>query len=131
MYVFGMVGIIIFTICSVLFFDWHSRMVMLARVYAHGKTSRRGRRHYKKHWTLLQRLFWIPLFKEPYSGAYRMIAYFSYGHVILALSTIIGFLLNEFVFLDVDFWHYIFIAMTVFFMLRFIYVNAIARGKIK
>lgn len=131
MYVFGMVGIIILTICSVLFVDWHARMVMLARVYAHGKTWNRARRHYKKHWTLLQRLFWTPLFKEPYSSAYRMIAYFSYMHVILALSTIIGFLLNEFVFLDVDFWHYIFLAMTIIIILRAIYDDAVVRGKIK
>ena len=60
-----------------------------------------------------------------------MIAYFSYMHVILALSTIIGFLLNEFVFLDVDFWHYIFLAMTIIIILRAIYDDAVVRGKIK
>ena len=79
MYRFFVIFMIVF---MNIFEDWHAKMVFLARGYprrnGHGKSWNRAYKHYKTNWTLVQRLLWIPLFKENYEQKYRDIAIFSY-----------------------------------------------------
>lgn len=130
MYVFG---IVILMILPPLFLDWHGVMVFLARgycrCYGHGKSFNRAKRHYKTNWSFIQRIQWIPLFKEQYDVKYKGIAYFSYLHRIMAILTIICFLVDELILLNVQFWHYIFILLGALFIIRFVYNNHIAIGK--
>ena len=106
-------------------------MVFMARgypgKYGHGKTWKRAHAHYKKTWTLAQRLLWLPVFKEVYVTTYRNMAYMSYIHAGVGGITIMVFLLNELVFPDPTFWHYVFTAFGALTILRFIHSNHIAR----
>jgi hypothetical protein len=132
---------ITFIILSFAFIDWHARMVFMARAYprryGHGKSWKRAHKHYKTNWTFLQRMLWIPMFKEVYEDKYRFIAYLSYVHVTLTLVTLAFFIISVICFptSQIGFptskiWFYEFIVYSVFFILRFIYDNAIARGEI-
>lgn len=89
--------ILIFTIIPLIVMDWYARMVFLARGYCrrygHGKSWKRAHFHYKKNWTLLQRLLWIPAFKEKYESKYKYLAYQSYIGLIFAISTSIFYIL--------------------------------------
>lgn len=127
-------GIIILTLSSVLMMDFHARRVFIARGYCrrygHGKSWNRAHKHYKTNWSILERMIWMPVFKEWYENKYRNIAYLSYAHFALAFVVIIAFLIDEFVILKLAFWHYIFVAFAVFTILRVIYDDAIATGKI-
>ena len=127
----AMMGIILLILICIAFFDWHARMVFMARgyprKYGHGKTWKRAHAHYKKSWTLAQRLLWLPVFKETYVDTYRHMAYIAYAHAIFALITITAFLINEFVFPEPTFWHYVFTGFAIFTILRFFHTNHIAR----
>ena len=120
---------------SVIFEDWHARMVFMARAYprryGHGKSWNRAHKHYKENWTLVQRLLWIPLFKEAYEEKYRLFAFLSYIQSSLALITSGVFLVCDYFFPDSKFWVYVFVVYAIFFMLRVIYTDYIARGKIR
>ena len=76
---------ITFIILSFAFIDWHARSVFMARAYprryGHGKSWNRAHKHYKTNWTFLQRMLWIPMFKEEYEDKYRFIAYLSFAHM--------------------------------------------------
>lgn len=128
-------GIIIIAVLGLLIMDWHARMVFMARGYCgkrgHGKTWKRARAHYKSHWTFLQRMFWIPVFKEYYESKYRFLAYSTYVHAFFTLFTIVIFLVDELVLLNLYFWHYVFIAYTIIIIFRYIYNDTVARGKIR
>ena len=124
----------LFVILCVLFFEWYSRMVFIAcaycRRYGHGKSWKRASAHYKANWSLLERLFYRPLFKEKYEHKYRMLAYLSIIHLVLAIMTVTSVFLDELLFKNIDFWFYVFIAFSVFTVfVRFIYNNELARGK--
>ncbi len=118
-----------------LFADWHARGVFIAagyrRRYGHGKSYNRAQKHYKATWTFFQRMLWIPLFKEWYEDKYRAMAYLSYIHVVVTVATEVCFLINEYAFPEVMFWHYVFSGMGLFFIIRFIYDNAIGQGRMK
>ena len=115
--------------------DLHARMVFIAagyrRRYGHGKTWNRAYKHYKANWTLVQRLLWIPLFKEEYEEKYRLFAFLSYIQSSLALITSGVFLVCDCFFSDSRFWVYVFVVYTIFFILRVIYTDYIAREKTK
>ena len=132
---------ITFIILSFAFIDWHARSVFMARAYprryGHGKSWKRAHKHYKTNWTFLQRMLWIPMFKDEYEDKYRFIAYLSYVHVTLTLVTLAFFIISVICFptSQIGFptskiWFYEFIVYSVFWILRFIYDNAIARGEI-
>ena len=132
---------ITFIILSFAFIDWHARSVFMARAYrrryGHGKSWKRAHKHYKTNWTFLQRMLWIPMFKEEYEDKYRFIAYLSYVHVTLTLVTLAFFIISVICFptSKIGFptskiWIYEFLGYSVFWILRFIYDNAIARGEI-
>lgn len=131
MHIVAWVAIIIYAFA---FLDWHSRMVFMARgyprKYGHGKSWNRAHKHYKKNWTLLQRLFWIPLFKEAYTTKFKMFAYFSYAHAILCIITIVFSIVGITQFYDSKIWKCEFLIYGILSILRFLYGNAIARGKI-
>ena len=116
-----------------IFEDWHAKMVFLARGYprryGHGKSWNRAYKHYKTNWTLVQRLLWVPLFKEKYEQKYRDIAILSYIQLSFTLIMIGVFLINVYCFPSSKFWIYTFIVYAFFWMLRFIYNNHIAREK--
>ena len=71
--------------------------------------AKAGTEHYKANWTLLQRLLWLPLFKEWYEDKYRFMVYLSYIHAVFALLTIIIFLADELSLINVILWHYVFV----------------------
>ena len=127
MWILGVFAMIVF---PALFFDWHARMVFMARVYprryGHGKSWNRAHKHYKTNWTFWQRLFWIPVFKEHYEDKYRLMAYLSYAHDAFALVMIISFLVDEFLLSNVYFWHYMYGGYIGFFCLRYIHSDAVA-----
>ena len=131
MHIILLTVLIIFTFA---FLDWHSRMVFMARgyprKYGHGKSWNRAHKHYKKNWTLFQRLLWIPLFKEAYTTKYKTFAYFSYAHAFLTVITIIFVVVGLTQFPDSQTCIYEFLIYYILSILRFLYGNAIARGKI-
>lgn len=55
------------------------------RRYGHGKTWKRGRKHFKKNWTFWQRTFWVFVFKEKYEACWRALAWFFYIHLVITL----------------------------------------------
>lgn len=129
------VGTILMFIVPLLVDDWHARIVFIAtgypRRYGHGKSFKRAKKHYKSNWTLIQRLLWIPLFKEEYETKYRAMAYLSYLHSALTLIGITCFLIDEFVLVsNTTFWHYVFCVVALFFMARFVYDSDIGAKKI-
>ena len=116
------------------FFDWHARGAFIANKYCgchrHGKTWNRARKHYKTHWTLLERLLWIPVFKEKYDGDTRLLVSLSYIHFVFAIITIVVFLIGELVYKNILVWKYVVIGYFVFTLLRYIYNSAFARRDI-
>lgn len=131
MYIVGVLSLIILPF---IFFDWHARMVFMAiaypRRYGHGKSWNRAHKHYKTNWTFFQRLLWIPIFKEEYENKYRTIAYLSYTHATLTFVSVSFYLISIYNFPDSKIWVYEFVGYSVFWILRFIYDNAIAREKV-
>ena len=125
---------ITFIILSFAFIDWHARSVFMARAYprryGHGKSWKRAHKHYKTNWTFLQRMLWIPMFKEEYEDKYRFIAYLSFAHMALTVVTLAFFIISIICFPNSKIWIYEFLGYSVFWLLRFIYDNAIARGEI-
>ena len=131
MYIVGVLSLIILPF---IFFDWHARMVFMAiaypRRYGHGKSWNRAHKHYKTNWTFFQRLLWIPIFKEEYENKYRIIAYLSYTHATLTFVSVSFYLISIYNFPDSKIWVYEFLGYSVFWILRFVYDNAIAREKV-
>lgn len=131
MYILGVISLVILSFAIT---DWHARGVFVAiaypRKYGHGKSWKRAKNHYKTNWSAVERFFWIPIFKEYYDRKYRCIAYLSYIHILLGCLTICNLLINEFVFLRFTFWHYAFIAFSVFTLLRLVYDDAIGKEKL-
>ena len=126
--------IILLIVVPFLFLDWHARMVFLAvaypRRYGHGKSWNRACKHYKNNWTFFQRLFWKPVFKEVYEDKYKILAYLSYIHAVLALTSVVFFLLFVKFSPNSKIWIYEFAGYSVFWIIRFIYSNAIAKGQL-
>lgn len=121
------IGIILFIVLPSLFFDWHARFVFVAiaypRRYGHGKSFNRAKKHYKQNWTFLQRMLWMPVFREEYHIKYRMMAYLSYINFILMIISIFCFIINVFLYTTFIFWHWVFILTGAFGIIRFIYNN--------
>ena len=130
-YVFGIIAVVLLTF---LFFDWHARFVFVGtgypRKYGHGKSEKRASAHYKRNWTFVQRILWVPLFKEKYRSDYRLMAYFGYFHFFVTLVTIACFLIDELVLVDVNFWRYAFYAYYAVTILRYCHSNAIGKKQI-
>ena len=124
--------ILLMIVFPFLFIDWHARMVFIAcayvRNYGHGKSWNRAHKHYKSNWSLTQRLLWFPMFKESYKNKYKIIAYFSFAHCFFTIITILFYVICTIMFPDSNVWIYEYIAYGVFFIIRFIYNNSIARG---
>ena len=126
-------GIIIAVILSFSVMDWHARMTIIARAYrrryGHGKSWKRAHKHYKTNWTLIERLLWIPLFKEWYESKYRAIAILSYVHMSMAMVTLCVSCVSLALFSNSKFWIFTLVAYSIFVILTFIYDNAIATEK--
>jgi len=125
----------IFTIVfQLLFFDWHARMVFMARAYVrkygHGKSWKRAHKHYKSNWNFVQRLLWVPMFKEVYESKHKTIAYLSFVHYFFAIATVLFYLFSTIFFTNSKMWIYEYYGYSLFGVFRFIYDNAIARGEI-
>ena len=114
--------------------EWHARWVFVTtgypRKHGHGKTWKRANKHYKTHWSFIQRMLWIPVHKEVYEDKYKFMACLSYVHAIITFIAIVSFLLNEFVIVTFKFWQYVYVCFAVFSLLRFIYNDSIGRRKI-
>lgn len=127
-------GIIILITSGMVVTEIYSRSVFIAivypRKYGHGKTWKKANRHYKTNWSFIQRILWIPLFKEYYDFKYKMLAYFSYLGLLISVFTIIAFLLNEFVSTIFSFWGYGFCLVAIVTIIRIVYTEFIARGKV-
>lgn len=132
MYILGVIFLLV--ILPFLVTEWHARGVFVAiaypRKYGHGKSWKRVKKHYKTKWSVLERIFWMPVFREYYERKYRCMAYLSYIHILLGCLTICSLLINEFVFLKFIFWHYVAIACSAILLLRIVYDDSIGRGKL-
>ena len=121
-------------VLTFLFFDWHSRFVFVGtaypRRYGHGKTGKRAHKHYKANWSLTERLLWLFVFKEPYEGKYRAMAYLSYIHFFFTIITICWFEIWTNFFPDSKVWAYEFLGYGIFTLARYVYDNAIGKGDI-
>lgn len=128
-------GIVLMIIFPVVLMDWHAHGVFVARGYrrryGHGKSWARASKHYKTNWTFIQRMLWIPVFKEPYERKYRRFAFLTYIHWTLALIAVICFFLDEYVFWDIHFWREPFYVTSIFFMFRYIYNDLVGTSKDK
>ena len=118
-------------LASVLIFDIHARGCFVAigytRCYGHGKTWKRANKHYKANWTILQRLFWIPVFKENYANDFRLMAYFAYIQSVWAILTYLCFIISDLCFPESKFWIYEFIIYWIFSLIRFIHTDYTGR----
>ena len=118
---------------SSLFLEWHARGVFVAigypRKYGHGKSWKRAHRHYKQNWTFIQRMLWIPVFKEEYDSKFRMLAYISYANWIIAPALVALTIVGYFNSADRWFFVWILIGFLIFLLIRFIYSNDLGRGK--
>ena len=126
-------GVILVIVCPFLLIDWHARGAIIARAYrrryGHGKSWKRAHKHYKTNWTIVERLLWIPLFKEWYERKYRTIAILSYVHFALMIVTLCVSCVSLILSPNSKLWVYEFGIYTLFWMFRFIYNNAIATEK--
>lgn len=124
---------IIVIIAPFLIVDFHARMTIIARAYCrrygHGKSWNRARKHYKTNWTLVERLLWIPLFKEWYESKYRTIAILSYVHMGMAMVTLCVSCVSLALFPDSKWWIYEFCFYSLFWIVRYVYDSAIASEK--
>ena len=130
MYIFG---VIIIIVAPFFIIDFHARMTIIARAYCrrygHGKSYNRARKHYKTNWTLVERLLWIPLFKEWYESKYRTIAILSYVHMGMAMVTLCVSCISLALFPDSKLWVYEFCFYSLFWIFRYAYDSAIATKK--
>jgi len=114
--------------------DFWARLVFLAAVYRgrykHGKTGNRATKHYKKNWTFLQRLFWLPAFKEYYEFEYRALAIFSYVQYIFGVFIIVFFWVSMALFPSSKIWVDTFGMYMLLIFVRIFHNNGVARGKI-
>ena len=114
--------------------DFWARMVFLMvvypRRYGHGKTGKRVTKHYKNNWTLLQRLLWVPAFKEYYEGEYRALAVFSYIQYIYGTFINVLFWVSMAFFPDSKIWIYAYGVYVLLIFVRIFHNNGVARGKI-
>lgn len=122
---------IILIIFSFVVWDWHARMAFIAnkycRCYGHGKTWNRAYKHYKTHWTLLERLLWLPVFKEKYDGDTRLLVYLSYIHLVFAIIATVFFLVGELVYKNMLVWKYVVIGYFIYTLIRYFYNSAFGR----
>ena len=118
--------------------EWWSKSIFLngyRRKYGHGKSARRAGRHYKTSWTLLQRLFWVPLFKDEkdrYEAKYRWLAYFSWIHDAIGIIASISLNVEYY-----DFYRFgeigsftgvMILAFSYMALWRIVYIPYVARG---
>lgn len=115
-----------------LIIDLHGRLVFLYRGYpkryGHGKTGKKYTKHYKTNWTLFQRIFWIPVFREKYESKFEVIAFLSYIHAILSVLTLTCFLVEDLILKQVYLWKYVYVINTAFVLIKFRYQVAVSRS---
>ena len=108
-------------------------MVFLARAYprryGHGKTWNRVLKHYKKNWTILERLLWIYVFKERYESKYVAFAYLSYVHIVLTLVAVCLAVVSLNIYPSSKIWIYALAIDGAFVITRIIYTDKIATSK--
>ncbi len=126
-------GVILIIVGPFLLIDWHARGTIIARAYCrrygHGKSWKRAHKHYKSNWTLVERLLWIPLFKEWYERKYRTIAILSYVHLVVVIVTLCLSCVSFPLYPNSKLWVYELVFYSLFWIFRFIYDNAIATEK--
>ena len=129
------IGALAMILLPTMFMDWHARFVFVAigypRKYGHGKSWKRAKKHYKTNWSLIQRLFWIPLFKEKYEDKFMAFAYLSYINLFLAVATVVGFFIWDFFYYpeSPQCFGYQYGVFSAYTIIRFIYSNGVGRGK--
>lgn len=128
------IGVSIFEIFAWLFVEWHARCVFVStgypRRYGHGKSGKRAYTHYKKNWSFVERMLWIPVFKEEYESKYREMAYFSYAHTLfVAIMEFCTFICINFLLSNIKRFICFIIIYFVVFIVRFCHSNAIGRKK--
>ena len=130
--VMAIIGMLLLIVVPMVFDDWHARAMFVAcgycRCYGHGKSFNRAKKHYKTNWAWWQRMMWLPIIKEQYEAKYRTMVCLSYVHFLLTFVVVCWFLLSEFVFKEIKFWHYAFATAVVFFIVRFIYDSSVGRS---
>ena len=130
MYRIGIIAIIAYWF---LFDELHGRYVFIAtgypRRYGHGKSYNRAKKHYKNNWSFLERLIWVPIFKEWYEYRYKIFPFLSYIHSGLTVFTAAWFLISVDCFPDSKSWIYVFAVYNIFSLLRWIYHNGVGRAK--
>ena len=133
------VSIILVETLLFLIMEWHARGVFVAiaypRKYGHGKSFMRAQKHYKKNWSFIERMLWVPVFKEKYEDKYVAFAYISYIHCFLCIFSICYFLVYLLHFPLLDYperkiWGYELAVYTVCSVLRYIYSSAVGSGEI-
>ena len=81
-------------------FDWITRMSYISQDYSrrdgHGKSWHRASTHYKKNWSLRQRLLFIPIFRDCRQARFRWFAYLAYIHHFWLWVTLGFFVANRF-----------------------------------
>lgn len=127
MYIIAMIALVL---CVFVIMDWYSRGTFIARGYVrrngHGKTWKRAKKHYKSNWSFWERMIWKPIFSEYYGRKFKTMVVLAYIHFILLILTIAFLLFDEFLISTCTFWHYIFIAFSIFSIVRYVHSNAIA-----
>ena len=108
-------------------FDWYSRSTFISsgycNRYGHGKSWKRAHKHYKTNWTFWQRMFWMPVFKEPYESDFRLLAYFSYLQSFLSIVFYVLFIVSDIYFPESKVYKYVLYVFYAIFLLRYIHID--------
>ena len=98
MYYVGPILVILAIMGMHAFLEWYLRGTFIVVAYAnkkgHKKSGRQATRHYKKNWSLLQRLLWVPVFKEGYGGDWKIMVLLSYVDFVSTLVWIVFIVIN-------------------------------------
>ena len=93
-------GMVLLLICPFLWCEFESHLFFLSFKYrsvkGHGNTYNKAKKHYKKKWNFIQRLLWIPVFKERrlYTKSTLLLPVLSYVHFILCVIVVIWWLID-------------------------------------
>ena len=91
----GKLGMVLFVLCMFLYSEFEAHLSFFTSYYVgakgHGNTYNKAKKHYKKNWNFIQRLLWIPLFKERslYTRGALLLPVLSYVHFIICLIFVI------------------------------------------
>ena len=103
-----LIFLLLFILFELIICDFWARSAFLSGgyilQYPYLKNLNEARKQYKNNWSLFQRLFWIPVFKEKYKNRIHLLAFSSYIHCVWAFSIYLCLILCDLYFPNSILW---------------------------